>query len=277
MPRRTCTSEASNIKAVPWIVTSILILVVLVTTMTLPNNTPTVNSTNFQFQIGEQKSFSQANFRQLMGKYTLSAQGKVLAVNSQDNSGVIGYVNVEIRPGSGRILVDTSPFVEVDTQYSAETAVAIAQEITEIDLSDRDVTISFDIDGQVIGGPSAGASMTATVMSAITDKIIRENVAITGTIQPDGVVGPVGGLLEKAQAAAENGATLFLVPQGQSMLYYYEPQQVQERIGGFIITRTYYVPKELDLSAYTMEQWNMETREVANMEDAADLMLKSYI
>ncbi|MFH0972233.1 MAG: hypothetical protein V1835_06760, partial [Candidatus Micrarchaeota archaeon] len=39
----------------------------------------------------------------------------VLAVKSDDNTGVLSYVNVEIRSGKGRVLINTNPFVEPDT------------------------------------------------------------------------------------------------------------------------------------------------------------------
>jgi PDZ domain-containing protein len=68
-----------------------------------------------------------------------------------------------------------------------------------------------------IGGPSAGLAYAL----AITDMLDRTNdargreVAATGTIAPDGSVGAVGGVHEKAIAAQAAGASVMLVPVGE--------------------------------------------------------------
>jgi predicted S18 family serine protease len=103
-----------------------------------------------------------------------SASVNILAVKSNDNSGVLGKVNVEIDSGKGRVLMDTNPFLEPDTQFSAETAVSVAQNYTKKDLSDKDVIISFDIGGQLLGGPSAGAAMTTAAIAAIEGKQVKK-------------------------------------------------------------------------------------------------------
>jgi predicted S18 family serine protease len=203
-----------------------------------------------------------------------SASANILAVRSNDNSGVLGKVTVEIYSGKGRVLMDTNPFLEPDTQYSAETAVNVAQNYTKKDLGDKDVIISFDIGGELLGGPSAGASMTAATVAAIEEKQVKEDVAVTGTIIPSGEIGVVGGLIEKAQAAADNEIKLFLVPEAELYLTYYERQVKQQRIGpGFVIQRVNYVPKKLDLNNYTMSEFGMETKGVSTVDDVVNYML----
>jgi PDZ domain-containing protein len=65
-----------------------------------------------------------------------------------------------------------------------------------------------------VGGPSAGLAYAL----AITDMLDKSDdargrvIAATGTIAADGSVGPVGGVHEKAIAARQAGATVFLVP-----------------------------------------------------------------
>ena len=204
-----------------------------------------------------------------------SASANILAVKSNDNSGVLGKVTVEIDPGKGRVLMNTNPFLEPDTQFSAETAVNVAQNYTKKDLSDKDVIISFDIGGELLGGPSAGAAMTVATVAAIEEKQVKEDVAVTGTIEPSGQIGVIGGVIEKAQAAADNGAKLFLVPEAELYLTYYEKQVKQERVGsGFIIQRINYVPKTLDLNNYTMTEFGMETKGVFGIGDVVKYMLE---
>jgi len=204
-----------------------------------------------------------------------SASANILAVKSADNSGVLGKVTVEIYPGKGRVLMNTNPFLEPDTQFSAETAVNVAQDYTQKDLSEKDVIISFDIGGKLLGGPSAGAAMTAATVAAIEEKQVKEDVAITGTITPTGEVGVISGVIEKAQAAADTGIELFLVPDDLLYLTYYEREVKKQKIGpGFYIQRVNYVPKKLDLNNYTMSEFDMETKGVSTVGDVVNYMIE---
>lgn len=74
--------------------------------------------------------------------------------------------------------------------------------------------VNVSIDTAYIGGPSAGLAMTLGVMDALSKVSITGGmkVAATGTIDPEGQVGAVGGVPEKTIAVEAAGATLFLVP-----------------------------------------------------------------
>ena len=74
--------------------------------------------------------------------------------------------------------------------------------------------IEIDIDDDNIGGPSAGLMYTLTLMDLLqTDDLSGGRViAGTGTIRPDGSVGPIGGVRQKVYAAEEVGAEYMLVP-----------------------------------------------------------------
>ncbi len=219
--------------------------------------------------------FSQsAQYQESAPSDMVRASSNIVAVSSSDNTGVLGKVEIEIHPnGRGRVLMNTNPFLEPDTQYSAETAALVAQAFTKKSLAERDVILSFNITGDLIGGPSAGAAITATMIAAIENRTVRDNVSVTGTIEPDGTIGTVGSVLEKARAAAEAGIKLFLVPQGQSVISYYEKVATEEVFAGFNIHRISYVPKSVDINNYTM-QWGMETKEVSDISQLADYMLE---
>ena len=76
----------------------------------------------------------------------------------------------------------------------------------------------FDVDIQVedVGGPSAGLMLTLGILDLVGDEELTRGavVAGTGTIAPDGTVGPIGGIALKMAAAEEIDAELFLVPAG---------------------------------------------------------------
>jgi Lon-like protease len=65
-----------------------------------------------------------------------------------------------------------------------------------------------------VGGPSAGLAyaLALTDMLDRTDDARSRSVAATGTIDADGSVGSVGGVHEKAIAARDDGADVFVVP-----------------------------------------------------------------
>lgn len=77
-----------------------------------------------------------------------------------------------------------------------------------------DYTIYFDVEGR-IDGPSAGALMTCAVLAGIQGHKILPHVTMTGTINPDGTIGPVGGISNKIAGAAASGKSLVLIPVGQ--------------------------------------------------------------
>lgn len=70
--------------------------------------------------------------------------------------------------------------------------------------------------GGHIDGPSAGALLTSTILAQLQPlpAPIKENVTITGTINPDGTIGAVGGVPEKIIAAGKAGITAFGYPSG---------------------------------------------------------------
>ena len=65
-------------------------------------------------------------------------------------------------------------------------------------------------------GPSAGVTMTTAIYSAVTEKPVRADVAMTGEVTLRGRVLPIGGLKEKLLAAKEAGIQEVLVPKENS-------------------------------------------------------------
>ncbi|MBO0651616.1 MULTISPECIES: S16 family serine protease [Streptomyces] len=82
--------------------------------------------------------------------------------------------------------------------------------------SPKDVKVELSLAD--VGGPSAGLLFTLGVIDKLDgdgrggDLTGGRSIAGTGTIEPDGTVGPVGGVSLKTQAARRDGATVFLVP-----------------------------------------------------------------
>ncbi|HEX2055963.1 MAG TPA: S16 family serine protease [Nitrospiraceae bacterium] len=64
-------------------------------------------------------------------------------------------------------------------------------------------------------GPSAGAAMAVGFIALFKGEPIHRGIALTGTLDPDGTVGPVGSLPDKVRAAAREGYRTILIPYGQ--------------------------------------------------------------
>lgn len=201
----------------------------------------------------------------------------ILAVTVQKHQGLVGYANIDIRPtdnNEGRILIETNPFVEPDTQYSANTAVKVAENITKIPMSNKEIIFSFDTGSLVIGGPSAGAAMTLLMISALTGRQIEEDVMITGTISPDGRIGPISNVVEKSDAAGMNKTKILLVPPSQRTLTYYDRKIVEKKVDGKTVSTPVYISRNLDINQYTRETYNMSVKEVTDIEDVMGYMLE---
>jgi len=82
--------------------------------------------------------------------------------------------------------------------------------------ADRDLDLPFGvtIDNGRVTGPSAGLAFTLGIIDRLTPGSLTgpKPVAVTGTVAPDGTVGPIGGIVQKSVAVDRSGATRFLYP-----------------------------------------------------------------
>jgi len=129
--------------------------------------------------------------------------------------GTLAEVWAEVRPGAGRVFLTVNPQAELDTQESAEIAAQVAARLAGRPLLFQDIAFTINAPSVIVGGPSAGAAMTVAAYGALVGKQPRTDVVITGEILPDGRIGPVGGLVDKLEACAENGISVFLIPKGE--------------------------------------------------------------
>jgi uncharacterized protein len=150
----------------------------------------------------------------------------LLAVDENGN-GKIVKLFVEAKKGKGSILVNIENILFwIDTQESIRTAKEVAEKILNRKINDTDLIYEIESEAKIVGGPSAGAAITIATIAALTNKTINPYVAITGTIDENGNIGGVGGIIEKARAAKDFGIRILLVPKGQSI--YYTTEQKKE-------------------------------------------------
>jgi len=183
-------------------------------------------------------------------------------------AGTVLKITVDIRDGTGLVLVNTAIPTGVDFQTSARTAVMIAQKYTNFDLSKKDVIFSISSGNQqelqAVDGGSAGGAMTVLLISDISGKPINSKVLMTGTIENDGSIGKIGGVSEKADAAGKYGAKIFLVPTGQAIT---QVQSCDEKRAGSFVYRTC-TSQDQPLSDLTEKEFGMKVIEINSISDA---------
>jgi hypothetical protein len=97
--------------------------------------------------------------------------------------------------------------------WTAATAVAGAQAVLISGIDPRLQQLRYSLD-EAIDGSSAGALLSVGSGAALRGSRISGSTTMTGTVLPDGSVGPVAGIGEKLQAAAKAGFTRVLIPTG---------------------------------------------------------------
>jgi len=189
---------------------------------------------------------------------------KAVAVASgEPPTGVVINISVIVTPGDGRVFVSTTPYTEIDMQGSAQLAAITACDMLGVDFTKYSFFYIIEAEAPIVGGPSAGGVMTVATIAALKNLQIRDDVYMTGMIYPDGYIGPVGGLKYKLEAAAKNGAKIFLIPEGQRITYV-EEKKVR-RVG--IISYIDVEYRKLDLVEYG-EELGVDVYEVATINEA---------
>ena len=186
------------------------------------------------------------------------------AVNQQ-GEGVTTTLSVEAMHGNGRVLLDIDDLLFwADTEHSMRKARIVAGNISGIDVKKYDIIYNIDANASLIGGESAGAALAVATIAALQNKSLKEDVMITGTINHDGSIGPISGVLEKAKASKEIGVNLFLVPLLQSVDVVYETVQHCEKFGWTEICTTEQIPQKVNVG----DKAEIRIEEVGTIDEA---------
>ncbi len=161
--------------------------------------------------------------------------------------GSLADLYLEVTSGTGRIFIETVPLTKFDTQISTRFANQVACDYLDVDCSKYDFFYTIRADSSIVGGPSAGAATTILTIAMIEGFDLDESIAMTGTINSGGLIGPVAGIKEKIDAAS-NISQKVLVPT--------EVTTIKE----FGLT--------LDLKKYAREKYDIEVIEVGDLTEA---------
>ncbi len=167
---------------------------------------------------------TERNIHQYLGKELYTYQ----MANDTDEVGIVRglawtsvggdtlQIEVNIMPGEGEILL-TGQLGDV-MKESARTGISYIRSVGKrykIDdgfFKEHDVHVHIPEGAVPKDGPSAGITMATAMLSAVTEKKVRADVAMTGEITLRGRVLPIGGLKEKLLAAKSAGIKTVVVP-----------------------------------------------------------------
>lgn len=131
--------------------------------------------------------------------------------------GEVLQVEAVLMPGGGRLLL-TGQLGEV-MRESAQAAVSYIRSrseklgISKAMFTDYDLHIHLPAGGVPKDGPSAGITLLTSILSVITNRPIDGSFAMTGEVDLQGGVLPIGGVKEKLLAAKQNGLTNVIFPE----------------------------------------------------------------
>ncbi len=130
--------------------------------------------------------------------------------------GDVLFVEAQVMPGDGQLIL-TGKLGDV-MQESAKAALTYCRSVADLYgvepgfFRKNDLHVHVPAGAIPKDGPSAGVTMATALMSAITKRKIRKEVAMTGEITLRGKVLPIGGLKEKTLAAHRAGVKTILLP-----------------------------------------------------------------
>jgi ATP-dependent Lon protease len=133
--------------------------------------------------------------------------------------GDVLFIEATAMPGSGKLTI-TGQLGDV-MRESAQAALSwvrghwaeLAPKLDPEWFADNDIHIHVPAGAVPKDGPSAGVAMTVALTSLISDKPVRNDVAMTGEVTLTGQVLPIGGLKEKSLAAQRAGIKRVIVPE----------------------------------------------------------------
>jgi ATP-dependent Lon protease len=151
-----------------------------------------------------------------------------------DDRGCLLHFEMQASKGSGRI-INLGSMQKVMKESVAAAAQFIKTHAQDLGLpndwqDNYDIAVLATMMGVPKEGPSAGITIVTGIVSALTDRPVRNDLAMTGEITIMGKVLAIGGVLPKLQAAIEAGCTEVLMPKENERDVQMTPEYVKNKI-----------------------------------------------
>jgi endopeptidase La len=149
--------------------------------------------------------------------FRTSRPGVATGVAWTETGGDVLFIEATLLPGGNQNIILTGQLGNV-MQESARAALSHLRArasdlgISPEFLAKHDLHVHVPAGAIPKDGPSAGVTMATAMLSAVRNRAVRQDVAMTGEITLSGLVLPVGGIREKALAARRFGIKTFILP-----------------------------------------------------------------
>jgi ATP-dependent Lon protease len=142
--------------------------------------------------------------------------------------GDILFIEATRVPGSGKLIL-TGQLGDV-MKESAQAALTLAKRLIGDPLEKSDIHVHVPAGATPKDGPSAGVAMYLALVSLLTGKPVKSDVAMTGEISLRGLVLPIGGVKEKTLAALRAGIKTVMLPKRNEKDLEDVPAEAREKL-----------------------------------------------
>lgn len=127
-------------------------------------------------------------------------------------SGIILPIESEVAPGNSKEIIATGKLGEIAKEAVKNVSAIVKKYFGEDLKGNYDIHVQFLQTYEGVEGDSASIAVATSVISALKDLQIKQNIAMTGSLSVRGEVLPVGGVSAKVEAAIESGLDKVIVP-----------------------------------------------------------------
>ena len=162
--------------------------------------------------LGRQKYFSESRRR-------TRVPGVATGLAWTPTGGDVLFVEATAMPGNGKLVITgqlgdvMKESAQAALSFVRANAALVAPEVEEEWFASHDIHIHVPAGAVPKDGPSAGVAMTVALVSLVTGRPVRNDVAMTGEVTLTGQVLPIGGVKEKSLAAQRAGIKLVILPE----------------------------------------------------------------
>ncbi len=197
-----------------------------------------------------------------------------LPAANKEGQGALATLSVSVSPGDGKIFIEAdaaNPLVNPDTQESVKLAARVAKGVVGPSANNYNIYYNIIADSGEIGGKSAGAALAIATIAALRGEKLKPGILITGALQSDGAISPVGKVVAKAQAVKKGGYSTLLVPVGESVENVPKENCTKKELPNGVYESCTTIFEHVSVANET----GISVIEVSNLEEAYNLMRAS--
>ncbi len=164
-------------------------------------------------QIAKRYTERKKEYQQIITSGAIVGRVNGLAVLGEE-AGIVLPIEAEIAPGAGEKseIIATGNLGKIAKEAVQNVGAIIRKWFGKVLGRDYDVYVQFLQTYEGVEGDSASIAIAVAIISALTNKPVRQDIALTGSLSVRGEVLPVGGINEKIEAAKEAGLKAVIIP-----------------------------------------------------------------